>query len=834
MTSTNSSLLSTSLLKTNIFNERYFYTINRENFSKVSANVIFDAAFKKNIFTENSLYIIVGTDSGLLPKYIQQQGIPSGTRYLFIEPDKILSEIHQHQLLDQLNSAIICTTYNKWEAEAKNLKLEQYAYINSVYQLSAICAQQSSSEEYAELNWQISESLQTIHWKYSVRLSTEIFTIRQLENIAEQQYPAKVFENAFQGQTVIILAGGPSLTEILPWVKENRQNLVIFSVSRISRQLLKANITPDFVFSVDPQKVSFDVSHEMLLFDDQPILVHANHIFPGLLNQWQGSSLYMGQRLPWESKLNSDNQSSAGPTVTNSALLTALHFGFDTILLAGVDLCYTKSGITHAQGSVEQLAGPKYDTTSLQVETYSGESRGTGEDYSFALEVLAQQAQIIIKENKKVINLAPDAAKAEGIIHIPIEKIELTTYPETVRCIINKILKPDNYTGLVNEYHQNLIIELEKARHQIDIIERLAKKANKINATMYNSDGMIENYKDKKQLDKIEKTLNTKHRTFSILVKNFGIRQFLKITSPHDDDEWDAEQAKEIGKIYYDAYQNGAKALSLIINKAITRTKSRQEENKESPDFGLLLNCWEKDHSYRRAAFWKKNHPEIVLSEETEVAFESFAKKFIEYTSKADSEFKTGMEEGRSNLDFLKNKAKILFKNKRLDELKDLKENFLTDNKNKDKKEYLYLISAYIAELEHEFDSALTDYQQIINTDNTILLEDALNRITSISIDQQNHQNAFLALECLSQISPVYLPYYAESARITGDFMLAIDSYNAYINTFPEDVVAQLKLTNLYLSAEIYDAAEIMLEHILQKSPGLEAALVLKQQLANR
>jgi hypothetical protein len=67
MTATDYSEIPSSILKTNIFNERYLYSVNRDSFSKVSANVIFDAEYKKKIFKENSLYIFIGTDSGLLP-----------------------------------------------------------------------------------------------------------------------------------------------------------------------------------------------------------------------------------------------------------------------------------------------------------------------------------------------------------------------------------------------------------------------------------------------------------------------------------------------------------------------------------------------------------------------------------------------------------------------------------------------------------------------------------------------------------------------------------------------------------------------------------------------
>ena len=264
-----------------------------------------------------------------------------------------------------------------------------------VYLNNAICVQSNFLEEYSEISLQLTESLQCIVWKYSLRLSTEAFIARQIENIAELQQPAYLLKDRFKGETAIILAGGPSLTDLLPWIKKNRDKLVILSVARVSRQLIKAQVTPDFIFSVDPHKESFDNSYEMLFFDETPIFVHANHVYPGLLNQWHGKSVYLGARLPWLSPLNIENVGSIGPTVTNSALQTADYFGFERILLAGVDLCYTKSGITHAEGSDEQAAGAKYNTTSLRVKTYSGEYRGTGEDFFAAFIVLIKGSDSI-------------------------------------------------------------------------------------------------------------------------------------------------------------------------------------------------------------------------------------------------------------------------------------------------------------------------------------------------------------------------------------------------------------------------------------------------------
>ena len=829
MTSAENRSPTNNTLKTNIFNERYLYRINRDTFSKLSATVIFDKAFKASLFNKDSLSIIIGTDSGLLPQYIYQQGIPSGSRYLFIEPEEILTELNQHHLIDPLDDKIIYSTYPQWQQLAEQLNLEQYAYIGTVQVFDAICTQNASLDEYAELSWQVNESLKTLCYQYSVRLSTEVFITKQLENVAEAQQPAVLFKQAFQGQTAIILAGGPSLTSQLEWVKQHRDNLVVLSVSRISKQLLQADILPDFIFSVDPFKISFEVSHDMLSFSPAPVLIHANHIYPELLSQWSGHHLYLDDRLPWKSALNSENLPSVGPTVTNCALLTAYHFGFERILLAGVDLCFTKNGITHAEGSAEQIAGAKYNTTSLQVKIYTGEYRSTGEDYFAALKSLEHIAQLITSEHKQVINLAETAAVAEYIRFQSPDSIQLQPLKKTVSEVIATQL-PDYSLQQQREYYSLILRELNKAHHHMQGIARLANKANRLNSAMFNAEGLITNYQDKKQLDKLEKTINKQHHTYRKLVQNFGIRQFIKIDIPHDDKEWEAEHVQELGRLYYDAYESGTQQLSLLLTQAITRVESRLEEHQPNPDFPALIAQWQADRSYKRAQLWQATH-NSSLTPHIQQQFVQLAQDFKSHVTAANQNLIVTMNADRSNIQALQHKAKILFRYQKLEELKNLKENFLKDSKNNDKQDYLALILAYIATLEKNNEVAIEYYHQIINTDATILIEEALYRIAQLSITLENHQNSFLALECLSQISPLYLPFYAESAHLLGQSAIAIDSYMAYIQLFPDDIASQLKLATLYIAYNSSDAAELMLDHILKQSPDLEAAQVLKQQL---
>jgi len=829
MTSINLPQIASAFIKTNIFNERFLYDINRENFSKISSTEIFNESFKEKIFNENSLYIIIGTDSGLLPRYIKKNGVPIGTRYLFIETDYILNQLHKYKLINELSDEIRCVSYDQWETVAAELKIAQYIYINSVVLLSSISAQGNTLEDYSELNWTVTENLRNIQWQCGMQLASESFITRQIENVAENHTPASVLEGAFKGETAIILAGGPSLTSILPWVKQNRTKLVVLSVARISKQLIKEGITPDFVFSVDPYKLSFNNSYDMLSFGDKPVLIHTNHIYPGLLNQWQGKSLYLSRRLPWDSDLNVENLSGSGPTVTNTALWAAYNFGFDRILLAGVDLCYSKSGITHAEGSAEQLAGAKYNTTTLQVETYSGEYRGTGEDFLSALRSLGVVAKLVIDKDREVINLSEDAAIIDHVVFRKASKVPLHECKANVEAMLLGKYSADEESN--RKYYKALLEELSIALTNMNDISCLAKKAHTMNAEMYNSDGVISNYKDKKKLDKLEKTLQKKYGSYSKLVQNFGIRELVKINVTHDEHLLSSDHVKELGAIYYDAYQDGAKKLSDLLSSAIDRIKSRQEESKASPDFESLVKQWRKDDSYRRADMWVVKHGDKNLSAKEKNKFLELSNEFIEYKKQADQELYAGMQQERSNIFYFKNKAKILFKHKKLEELDDLKQNFLQDSKNSEKKDYLSLISAYIAELNLDASLAEQYYHEILELEGSELLEDALNGIVNISIEKNNYQNIFMALECLSQISPVYLPYYAESARILGKIQIATDSYMAYIEIFPEDKVTQLKLVSLYMENDMSNVAEVMLDYMLSQDSTLESAILLKQKI---
>lgn len=810
----------------NVFGEHYFYSLNRGAFDKVSAKALFEANFADQLFNENALTIVIGTDSGLLPWYVCNKGLPNGARYIFIEPQPVLDALNQHQILDGLDARIACISMEQWEQTIQQFKIIDYFYINAVKSINAFCARDDAGQLYAELSWRVNELLTQLHWYSNAMLGSEAFITQQLNNVVDNKYPSKLLENAFLQNTVVLLAGGPSLDDALPWVYEHRDNIVVFAVSRISKRLLQVGIEPDFIFSVDPGWVSFNVSKDMLQFSDRPILVHSYHAVSVLVSQWQGISLYMGDKFPWKSSLNEANIEAIGPTVTNAALNAAFHFGFKRIILAGVDLCFTKDGYTHARGSNEHQAGPRFNLTSLQVETNGGYMAPTGCDYAAAIDSLSAQARLITSAGRRIINVSEHSAKINFVEYMPLHTVNVDGQCCNVPNITAARLAGRN---IGNSYYRRVVNELNRSRFNIAAIQHLAEQARRLNDEMYSEHGVIENYKDKKNLDKIERKLKTEHRHFSKVVKKFGIRRFIGLAKPFSDEDWTADEAKRLGNVFYEAYQEGAKNILQLLDAAISRLAARQEESCASPDFKLLIEQVWRDQSYARVRLWRERYSPQLISPEVNLIFGEFEARVSECVN-SDHGF-IGYLKSQGGLDFAKQRSGILFRYKKIEELRNLLLGLGKYEPREAAEPYIHLVNGYIAELENDPQAALDEYQKIVDGGGA-LLEEALARIAGICIQLDDAAMADLSLQCLSQLNSMYLPLYAEMRRLHGDMMAAVDAYNNYINQFPEDNVVQMKLVMLYIDCGIYDAAEMMLDYILRVNPELESALEIKKRLS--
>lgn len=187
----------------------------------------------------------------------------------------------------------------------------------------------------------------------------ELISVRHtLKNFAAAR-PVCVRTRVVERESVAFVIGsGPSLDELLPLLREQRGNAVLFSCGTALGPLSHAGIVPDFHIEKERPGIVYDVLTRTIpeAFRKQIRFIGLNVVMPEVfeLFGWGGMAMKevdtmsavlhgMGAvpRVPIDSQ----------PTVTNMALSLALVLGFDRIYLAGVDLGYRDKERHHSKHS---------------------------------------------------------------------------------------------------------------------------------------------------------------------------------------------------------------------------------------------------------------------------------------------------------------------------------------------------------------------------------------------------------------------------------------------------------------------------------------------------
>lgn len=820
----------------NDFGDRYLYKINRNAFNAIGSDSLYRSLHGEKLFTEYQFNIIIGTDSGVFPKFIEKNGVPTGSRYLFIELPEVLDALLGDGQMENLPPEISITTLDGWAEQATKHQFSEYVFLDAVYSHGSLASSDAHLFEYRSLSWTLNLELKEKSHQIQSTSNTIYFVLRQLENLAENRINfSQSLVGAFSGRTAIILAGGPSLQDALPWVRENRDRVLIIAVSRISRILIAEGIVPHIVVTVDPQKISFEVSREMLDMagaPESPLLISSFHASPLLVGQWSGKSVFAGTLFPWKTALNVDNLSYCGPTVGNYSLSIAMHLGLQTVILAGIDLCFTPQGQTHAAGSNENKIGPNLGQVSPRIETYNGQHVDTNQGYAEALHILAIQARLAAEHGLKIYNCSLGAAKIPLIEFKSLDQMEISNDRISPSEILAERI-PQSTAKERLAHYRHLKKELSRARLKFQKILNLSQEALECTDGLFGTNGAKPDFRHKLKMDKIERRLDQSFGDFSVLVKQFGIRKFLTILkTPKKAEDWTDEQIERVTRDYYEAYLAGTENLIGLIDSALQRVDSRMEEEKNHPDFGIILAQWEKDGQYRRGHIWSHRH--IATSDRMTAAEQDEAKR-------QEQKFKCIMAEEKTSqiqlleigydVNLCRSKALLLFHRKELAELQTMAQG-LADHPGRDKAlPYLHFVNGLIAELSGQTNEAFGHYQPLLDERHP-LTEDALQQIATLAISCQDVDNALLALSCLAEFSPAYLPAYGDLLKLTGNFEDAFNAYNRYLGLVPDDASAMMKLGIFCGEAGLVDAAGELFQRVLAQDPHNSAAQTLLANLA--
>ncbi|MBF0161014.1 MAG: DUF115 domain-containing protein [Magnetococcales bacterium] len=826
----------------NSFGEYYLPALNQEIFSQSGSDSFYRSHFGESLQKKDFLYLIVGTDGGLLLHWLIKQGLAEGSRYLFIEYPELVAYLRAEAAFpDTLPEAIHLCSPTDWLRVAEDLAMRDYCYLGQVLRIKSLAVLDGFFEAYFS-TWKLFEE-QASQYQTQVgrEIGSRIFLIKGLENLAENNTPAECLIGLFQGKTAVLLAGGPSLKESFAWVKANRPHLVVLAVARIASQLERAGIQADFFFAIDPHDIIFHQSKAVLSSWQRAILINVYHLNPRLLGQWRGRSLFMGPLFAWKSPLNPTHMLSfPGITVTHQALGMAIEMGFSQVIVAGFDLCFDREGFTHAEGSEERKAGPFAAPLELWVETNGGWQAETRYDFLSAIPSLEQLALFASKRGCRVINPAPGAAKVALVEHLPWESLEVAPLPTSAWEMVQARLPPA--TASYRLRHCEAVLgELSQVRTEVQQVLRLATEALACNEKFFGRKGHAPNFKYKLRMDEIEKTLDEEHAQTAVLVKRWGVADFLKLSRPDQNREWSDQEIEETGRRYYEIYRESAIALMRLLDETRQRLRVRMEEEKAHPAIKTLLAQWKKDNQPARLQiFLDRRGQEIAdFPEGMRGGLHALLESYQQALAETQTDYKAHLFQSMATPQAIRFKMMSLFRQKESERLlsfaqgleksaaEALEAEDVATEATTRKEQYVLLIHGLVAELADDREQAVACYQRVTAP---LLLTEVLQRLLTLFLLQGDLLAALPVAQRLAERSPLHIPAYGDLLRLTGQPQGAVDVYRAFIDKVKQDWVTRIKLGKLYGEMGNVAAARQVFEEILQQDPDNKAALLFLQQ----
>jgi len=693
--------------------------------------------------------------------------------------------------------------------------VQNYAVQDRLVLLRSLGVVHGHYSQYPPFWRQLKSDFDIFWFDQRVSLSSRPFITCQIVNLTENQTPAICLTGAFSGKTAVVLAGGPSLDDLLPWVRQHRRNLLVIAVSRISRSLIDSGIQPDISVSVDPIAYNLNVCKDMLEFQDGTLLVNNYHLSPNLLASWGGQKVFVGARYPWSTPLEPENiPPVTGTTVTNTALDIAVKCGAGQIILGGADFCFNQEGYTHAKGTAEHAMGGRLQLGDQQVETNSGMMADTENGYLHSAMSIDLQARNAGMQGCRIINPAPGAMRLPHVEHIPLEDVQIEALSQPAQVILANVVPLVDKSGRVRLYQEELQ-EVDRVLSEIRNIKELSGKALAYNKKLFATGERDAGVHNKAKMDRIEEQIDGKYADTAYFIKHFGVQRFVPILRFHDLRE---EGREENSRLYFQAFLDTCRELTDILRSARARIMSRLEEEKPRPDMRRLLDQWAQDEQPGRAIQWACLHASLVdqLPQAEQQALGKFKDTFDSSVEALGRNYTRNIEQ-KGDMDSIAGRAREYFLCGDLEGLKRLLAGLRAHRDQEQVKPIISLVDGYIAELENRPEMAISAYQSIGEGATHI---DALMRLFELHSRAEDWPPALEVLKALSSISSTFSPMYADMLHAGGDVDAAVEIYTNYILANPADLNSVMKLGMIFRQAGSTEGVEWAMGYVLDKEPG--------------
>lgn len=812
--------IDTSKLYTNAFGDKYFQEINQNAFDTVGATSTFNKVFTKILDVDNMLFIIVGSDSGLLIPYLQQFHSGRGRHYIIMERPELISYIEDNFEVDD---EIIDIQPMDMALEDLNDTYPDYVSHSRYMLLRSLAVIDGNSKTY------------TTHWdqtldKYNIFATSEsayainnIFIDSQLRNLSSNNMPLTKLGRILKGATSVIMGGGPSLDDSIDWIKQNQHKLVIFAAARIANRLKKEGIQPDFFVSVDPHDVSYDNSKQILQFGDSAILVHSSNANNKLIAEWTGVHAFLGQMFPWKDSLHEQPENLAifGPTVTNTMASVAGYLGSEQVIFSGVDFCYGENGKSYESESLETKTGKYLDTATNRVKTYSGRIAETTPSFANARQGMEELVAYAIELfGNKFFTLSAETALMENVAYSSPEDIVL---PEIEKATAIQEIKNTLKFNL-EDYKKHLAFAKSYCQEIRDICKEAAKEAK------YGKKMAKKLFIDLDETDYLTKEVilsqkNTNHimGEHSEFIFNYSIKAYKEFMNPSiTEDNMTRDDIKNSFIHYFNGIINSAIPLRKSIEITITRLNHRINETKGVKHFAKLMEKWQEYHEEGRPLVWLKINSLTMndLSDEQQASIKDLLDKFDKELQSTETKLSQQLKLQGDDIGALYERINRYFAENRPYELEELI-NYIAQKNLPYSEDLCHIGTGYLYELKDMPDDAVDRFVQI--QDKKLLLE-GLKRVLNILLKKKDYDNALNTLEVLTHYSDEFYVSYADILAAMGDGASAVEIYFHYLHKHPEDAATWIKVAKLLIHLNIKEEAIEAIHKIKTLEPNNSVA----------
>lgn len=321
---------------------------------------------------------------------------------------------------------------------------------------------------------------------------SRIWLMNILKNIttinSSQVYNITDLDNKFIGQTALIIAAGPSLSENIERIKANRDKFVIFAVNKVLRELEAHGITPDFAVCLDSIGTNNTLTGIETFCKNINCVLGINSDKDLFNVGFKKYFVAFPDNDTITKKLASYNKNikliEYGGSATTMALVVARSLGFSKIIFSGLDLAF-KDDVMYSTGeTINKTANNQIITANItknivKVKSVNGNLVNTRDDYA----AFINHFETLIKsmDMKEVYNTTSFGAEIAGMKNVKFEDIPLFLSASGVSFILDEVepFKIETKEWIQEELYliNNVIMQLSKNVFSPALVSAIVKSS---------------------------------------------------------------------------------------------------------------------------------------------------------------------------------------------------------------------------------------------------------------------------------------------------------------------------------------------------------------------